>query len=576
MAHIVPEGDEGAVDSRAERLVRRALRERLADDWTVVHGGRWVARRHGREGQDGEIDFLLLHPKHGVVVLEVKGGAIRRSGPEWSSTSRTGEHHDLGRGPLAQAHDGKHALLDLLKGMRRFRGKLPHVVHAAALPESAVPASGLGADAPRSKLCDMHDLGTLDAWVRQVLAASDAHPAACPLQKDGVRTIVDLLAPQRTLRRSRAGEDAGVDVELLELTEEQFRILDMTRSMPRVLVQGGPGTGKSLIAVEAARRFAAAGRRTLLLCFNGPLAGRLQDATREIEGVTAMHFHGLCRGWAQDAGLSDVLGAAEAAGDWTSGFAHVLLESASTLDRGVDAIVVDEGQDFDPSWWPVLEQLLVDGDGLFYVFEDPGQALRGPASRPPLEGLQGPMQLTRNCRNSAEVHALLQAVDPTLAHLEGSGVVTGALPAVRWVGPAGDVVLAVDAAVRRLRETHGLAAADVAVITPRGQERSVLRDVVSLGGAPASWRARDSADHVWIDTTHRHKGLDHRGVVVCELDPELKPDLMSHLRVACSRATHRLEIVAAHALAPVLAPARDLASWSGPLPGQEAGIGWSG
>ncbi|MEZ6008594.1 MAG: AAA family ATPase [Planctomycetota bacterium] len=566
MARMVPEGDEGAVDSRAERLVRRALREQLSEDWTVVHGARWVGRRHERDGQDGEIDFLLLHPKLGAVVMEVKGGTISRSGAQWTSTSRTGERHDLGRGPVAQAHDGKYALLDLLKAIRRFRGRLPHVVHAAALPESEVPASGLGADAPRSKLCDMRDLGELDAWVRHVLASSDVHPAARPLENDGVRAIVELLAPQRTLRASRAGEDAGVEVELLELTEEQFRILDMTRSMPRVLVEGGPGTGKSLIAVEAARRFAAAGRRTLLLCFNGPLAGRLQDATRGIEGVTATHFHGLCRAWAEEAQLADLLGAAQAAGDWTEGFAHALFESASALDRSVDAVIVDEGQDFDPSWWPVLDQLLAGGDGLFYVFADPGQALRGHVPRPPLEGLQGPMQLTRNCRNPAEVHAWLQAVDPSLARLEGSGVVTGSLPAVRWVGPAGDVVVAVDEAVRRLVDVHGLAPRDVAVITPRGQDRSALRDVVSLGGSPASWRVRESADHVWIDSTHRHKGLDHRGVVVCELDPDLKPDLMSHLRVACSRATHRLEIVASHVLAPVLEPARELATWSGSLP----------
>ncbi|MGE0191101.1 MAG: NERD domain-containing protein [Planctomycetota bacterium] len=567
MAQMVPERDEGEVDSRAERLVRRALSERLPDDWTVVHGARWVGRRHGRDGQDGEIDFLLLHPKHGAVVLEVKGGTVARERQRWTSTSTSGQRHDLGRGPLQQAHDGKYALRALLENMRRFRAGTPHLVHAALLPESHVPDTGLGADAPRALLGDARDLAMLEEWVQGVVAHTDRHPAARELGKEGVRAIVELLAPRRTLTRSRAGENAGVDVELLELTERQYRVLDLTRSLPRVLVEGGPGTGKSLIAVEAARRFAAAGRSTLLLCYNGPLAGRLVEEARGIEGVTATHFHGLCRAWAAEAGLTDLVDAAQAAGDWTEGFANVLLEAASALHRSVDAIVVDEGQDFDPSWWPVLEQLLSRGDGIFYVFADPGQALRGDAARPPLEGLHGPLELDRNCRNPAEVHAWLQAVDTSLAALRGSNVTTGVPPSVRWVGPGGDVAAVIDAAVKALVQDHGLAPGDIAVITPRGRERSVLKEVDTLGGAPASWKGRDSADHVWIDTTHRHKGLDHRGVVVCELGPDLKPDLMSHLRVACSRATHRLDVVAAHALAPVFQPARDLATWSGVLPG---------
>ena len=73
-----------------------------------------------------------------------------------------------------------------------------------------------------------------------------------------------------------------VDEEIRHYTEEQFRALDNMRRMPRVVFDGPAGTGKTLLALEAARRSHAAGKSVLFLCFNRPLCEWLQDQAAEL------------------------------------------------------------------------------------------------------------------------------------------------------------------------------------------------------------------------------------------------------------------------------------------------------
>ena len=69
---------------------------------------------------------------------------------------------------------------------------------------------------------------------------------------------------------------ADDDRELLRLTEQQFAVLDRLRRQRRVSISGGAGTGKTVLALEKARRLAREGSGVLLTCFNRPLADNLR------------------------------------------------------------------------------------------------------------------------------------------------------------------------------------------------------------------------------------------------------------------------------------------------------------
>jgi superfamily II DNA or RNA helicase len=64
--------------------------------------------------------------------------------------------------------------------------------------------------------------------------------------------------------------------ELLRLTDEQMRILDLLRDTKRLVVRGGAGSGKTLLALEKATRLVRDGKYVLLLCCSIPLAQWLQ------------------------------------------------------------------------------------------------------------------------------------------------------------------------------------------------------------------------------------------------------------------------------------------------------------
>ncbi|MDH3378647.1 MAG: NERD domain-containing protein, partial [Gammaproteobacteria bacterium] len=70
MATMIPEFlPEDAPDS--EKKICAALAD-LNPAWTILWSVSWQGERNNREG-DGEADFVLINPNHGVIVLEVKG-----------------------------------------------------------------------------------------------------------------------------------------------------------------------------------------------------------------------------------------------------------------------------------------------------------------------------------------------------------------------------------------------------------------------------------------------------------------------------------------------------------------------
>ena len=61
-------------ESEAERVVHRALQTQLPEGWEAWHSFRFKTKGSRNSGLR-EIDFLILVPDRGLIVVEVKGGA---------------------------------------------------------------------------------------------------------------------------------------------------------------------------------------------------------------------------------------------------------------------------------------------------------------------------------------------------------------------------------------------------------------------------------------------------------------------------------------------------------------------
>src|SRR3712207_2803593 len=73
----------------------------LDDTWRLFHSVVWQGLRHGRQA-DGEADFVLMNPRYGIIVLEVKGGRVEVEGGTWYSVDRDNAKHRI-KNPFTQA-----------------------------------------------------------------------------------------------------------------------------------------------------------------------------------------------------------------------------------------------------------------------------------------------------------------------------------------------------------------------------------------------------------------------------------------------------------------------------------------
>jgi hypothetical protein len=128
-------------------------------------------------------------------------------------------------------------------------------------------------------------------------------------------------------------------------------LLQATRSLPRIRFTGGAGSGKTWLAVEKARLLSRQGKRVGLFCYNKGLGQYLQDRVRLAPGKARVHGRvprirpGAGRSRRFGAGVLRRRDAPPAEGTGSNG-----MEPHERLD----AVVVDEAQDFAPLWWDAL------------------------------------------------------------------------------------------------------------------------------------------------------------------------------------------------------------------------------
>src|SRR5436309_2770080 len=117
MAKMVPSKILAGTPSNAERKVYFALQDNLPHTFSVFHSVPLLIRDSRVNALlPKEIDFLVCHPSHGLLVIEVKGGGIAcdESKGVWTSTSSDGVIREI-KNPYQQAKSALYALRDELR-----------------------------------------------------------------------------------------------------------------------------------------------------------------------------------------------------------------------------------------------------------------------------------------------------------------------------------------------------------------------------------------------------------------------------------------------------------------------------
>lgn len=523
----------------AERQTYQALRT-LDDEWTIFYSVRWQSLRGGKQA-DGEADFVAMHPRRGALTIEVKGGTdLRLAGGNWEALDRNGWHWIPN--PFEQAHDSKYALRRYLaERVPSFR-PTSRMGHFVVFP-SIERAAGFGPDAPREIIWDKHDLKSPQTSMDRVVG--HWNPLAA-LTKQQAAAFVAALAPTEVIRRLMRNTVEDVKDQLIQLTSEQFAMLQFLGERRRALITGGAGTGKTVLAVEKARELSAAGFRVLLTCYNAPLGDLLVNEFRPKAGakatrnstpagaVLAGSFHYICRRTAKETGLLPS-GTDTDEGWWDIALPDVLPDAIAKLGRQVDAVIVDEGQDFLPNWFLSLELCLRNPESsFFYVFADRQQVLYRRDWQSPLT--EAPFPLIKNCRNTIEIAERVNAALGVSGETLGTH---GPRPAFLPAPNDQEVVRQVGIVLNRLMNDDNIDARQIVVLATEKRTVELLQ-----GRELAGWRLGDGSNEtVLCDTVHRFKGLE-RDVVILVVPTLGDEDRRRLAYVGMSRAMVLLFVVA--------------------------------
>lgn len=502
------------VTSSAEWRLFEALRDGLDRRWTVLHSFPWLDDS-GRTLREGECDFLLLHPERGLLAVEAKSGEIRYDGP-----SRTWMRSGTGtviKDPFRQAAASVHYLNELVgRRVATWRKLQPPFGHAVAFPEADNVPGNLPPHAAPAILILRPDLEHLQSRVESILARY--HEVSACLLPETVDEALGALLPVFSVVAPLAARIEAQETQLVRLTDEQSRLLEGLDGNHRLLVEGGAGSGKTILALEKALRLAAAGRRVLLVCYNIPLADRLRALVAERgAAVDVFCVHDLMRHVIEAAGLEYAVPLENRQEFYDRTAVDLFYEAVPRFAPRWDALIVDEAQDFADEWWPPLEALLADPrESTFAVFTDPGQDLFGRAGRPPLR--EPVFRLSTNCRNTARIAEMVNrfATIPGRASPrapEGSPVEIVAVSGEEEEREAVRVVL------HRLIHEQGIRAERIVILGRHRFEHSSFAHQPRLGNCQIIDNLEPGAPHqVRYATIYRFKGLEADVVLLIGAD----------------------------------------------------------
>ena len=508
----------------AEIRVFRKLENIFDSDWYIFYSRPWWGISPKGGEIDGEADFILVHKDFGILFIEVKGGGVNYD-PEkdqWHSVDSFGILHKI-KDPVKQAMTCKHKFLERLKKFPEWPKSFIKFRHGVIFPDSSSPQTSAQTIGQYEKFIFCfsdefdHDLKN---WIEKRLAD---HPQLYEGRKElgpgqeGLNIILSLVANPISLRVPLKREIEGdLNATDILLTGAQLSIINFIDSVPRALIEGGAGTGKTLLATEMAARYSEQGKQVLFTCRSGPLAEFLKERLKNFEKIEVLNFEDLS---IEIKKLNKV-------------------ESISYFNLW-DVVIVDEGQDFDWEWWDLINEITSAKNSLLRVFTDSNQAvyrLRDDlVTRLNVQSF--PLRINlRNTKSIAEVTnylykgPLIEAPGPN-----------GEWPELNLTKNINEAIQLALMTVKNLIQQESTPPNMISVLTPNAEIREqVIANLYKIN-IPATNAMKIGKTSVTVEIAARFKGLESP-IILLISDRELsKNQEISY--VAVSRARSRLFII---------------------------------
>lgn len=513
-------------NSYGEMKVYESLRS-LNDKYTVFYSLSWVGVNEKRTV--GEADFVILHPDKGVMVIEVKSGEIEYKNGDWIQTNtRSGVSKRID--PFVQARKSQFELLDrLVNGIKEFR--LPMMCYCVWFTSVNISDKAeLPPESPREITLDIRSLDNAEKAINTAFDYWGTKYKMINLDNQHFQKVVNVLCPHFHVVPKLRTKIEEMEETYIQLTKQQASLLDFLEEQKTAVIHGLAGTGKTVLAIEKAKRLALQEEQVLLLCFNSFLRDALKD-NNVIPNVTFHNAHSL---------------AYEIMGQSDLPIEKVLEEFEEYLEVVFDEdnwhysnIIIDEGQDLDDRLLNCLYELVKKQGGCFYVFYDRNQYIMKNRTVSWIEDAECRLVLHKNCRNTAEVFK-------TSCSIMGLENVTyneihGEIPAAKFYSTESEFEKIVCDFISRIKEEE-VALEDVVILTARTEDSSWIDINKKYSGVSLS--NTKEAGKILFTSIRKFKGLEAEAVLIVDasMSALVNPENRRLLYTGTSRAKNLLNI----------------------------------
>ncbi len=534
MAIMIPEKPRTFKLKSREDIMFDAL-AKLPDDYYVVHSFQETKIKDGNRIIDAEADFVVFNRTKGLMCIEAKSSVGGYENGKWYYINGEEMSHD---GPFAQARMMMYDIQDRMKALGMLSAiehcKFYHTVWFPTASAAQIRRLPLPMEALRELILTEEALIDPEPCLEKIFSLAEKRKTVTDLtEAQASRIVNEILCPQFEIAPSASFDTDTKHIIFHRLLKEQASVLNFLEEQKTAVINGAAGTGKTLVAVEKAKRHAFRGEKVLFLCFNRQLRDHLAEsyAHENIDYETVARF--ACR------------------------LGHTPEPDYALLNRLLEDmwekgsfpyqhVIVDEGQDFgsdaieEADILLTLKTIIEDTkeEGSFYVFYDKLQLIQARKMPQFLADADCKLTLYRNCRNTENIaKTSLRPVSERSPKLMENCIV-GVPAKLHFCQDEESVLGALDDTLDALL---GDGIENIVILTCKKETESVLAAYIENGSYPAGKKK------IRFTTCRKFKGLEADAVILVDVDKDtfLGNDGQNVLLyyVGTSRARLRLDIL---------------------------------
>lgn len=500
----------------------------LDDNFFVFHSVRWM-NKNSKYLNFGETDYVIFDKTRGIICLEVKHGGIKgNNGRIHQVNRRTEEEVEIN--PMFQADRSRYFFIEKLKTIF-YKHKVKIPIYSAVV-FSGIDSKDLRGTLPNEYKINgntfFHDnMIDLNAMLDNFFRYHNVNQLT--LSSKIVKDIIDLISPEFGAFPSLSNAVRQNEFLFNQMTNQQSYLLDYLEEQKTAAIQGGAGTGKTMIAVEKAKRISK-DESVIFLCFNNMLVNFLQ--TRYSKELPNVHFTNLYQ-------LAAKAMKTQVDEDKIQSFLNNVEDYPEIWN--FDSVIIDEGQDFTDSQIKSLREITLLRDGHFYVFYDKNQLVQQRNMLTWLDYMDCRLVLTINCRNTKRI------AETSLAPLDINEVkmritVDGDIPVFHHSLNKEDFLSWIHNRIK-LYNGEGIDLNNIVIITTKTIEKSILKGTEKIGKYYIGNIAKEGT--VLFTTSRKFKGLEADVIILIDVDAETfnSEEARRVFYVGASRAKSYLEII---------------------------------